>query len=274
MRANGVPESSYGILLRDQTNSPFEAAAEEIRNLGYAVVDSGYTSAEITEIAKAFDEARDLYIAKHGEDRLSSIDELNTVRSMLTQENEIFRRIALNDNLLSTLKLTMSGKFIINQQNGIINPPGKKYNQGAWHRDLPYQHFVSSRPLAVNALYCVDDFTLENGATFVLPASHKSERFPSDSYVQKNAMQVQSKAGSYIVLDCMIFHSGGFNSTLSVRRAINHVYNIPFFKQQINLPANVRADNFTSEEREILGFNYVEPASVEDYLRKREAVKK
>ncbi len=159
--------------------------------------------------------------------------------------------------------------YILNQQNGVINPPQETYNQGAWHRDLPYQHFITSKPLAINALFCVDDFTFENGATFVLPASHKSENFPSSDYIQRNAIQVEAKAGSFIVLDCMLFHSGGFNKTCFERRAVNHVYNIPFFKQQINIPMNMEDTHLSAEERDILGFSYVEPGSISDYLSKR-----
>ncbi|WP_457831307.1 phytanoyl-CoA dioxygenase family protein, partial [Staphylococcus aureus] len=80
----------------------------------------------------------------------------------------------------------------------------------AWPRDLPYQHYVSSTPLAVNALFCVDDFTLDNGSTFVIPATHKEINYPSESFVERNAVQVTAKAGQYILLDCMLFHSGGF----------------------------------------------------------------
>lgn len=268
-----VPGSSYGIILRDEAQSDLEKAAEQIRNLGYAVIDSGYSDKQIADISAAFDDTRDRYIAKYGEARLRHIDEFYTVRSMPTQESATFIRLALNENLISTLKHVLSGKFIINQQNGIVNPPGEKYNQGAWHRDLPYQHFVSSRPLAVNALYCIDNFTLENGATFVLPASHKSERFPSESYVSRNALQVEAKAGCYILIDCMLFHAGGFNSTSLARRAVNHVYNIPFFKQQISLPPNVPVESLTEEERAIFGFNNVEPSTVEEFLSKREAGK-
>ena len=39
------------------------------------------------------------------------------------------------------------------------------HHQSAFHRDLPYQHFTSSRPIAINALFCADEFTNENGAT-------------------------------------------------------------------------------------------------------------
>ncbi len=274
MPTTNVPEASYGILSRNAVASPQEAAAEEIRNLGYTVLDAGYSAAEIAEIAVAFEQTQARYVARYGADRLAEIDEQNTVRSMLTQGDHVFRNIALNANLIATLKLTISGKFIINQQNGIINPPGKKYNQGAWHRDLPYQHFVSSRALAINALYCVDDFTIENGATFVLPASHKVENFPSDVYVRKNAIQVEARAGSFIILDCMLFHSGGFNSTQRARRAVNHVYNIPMFKQQINLPSHILPEDLVPEEKEILGFNYGEPTSVEAYLATRPVVRR
>lgn len=271
--SKSIPEVSYGILHRELAATELEQAAEQIRNLGYAVVDSGYTREEMDRISQSFDDAHVQYMQRHGEEKLKRIDEHNTIRSMLTLPDSTFRRLAMNANLMSTLKLVMSGKFIINQQNGIINPPGKTYNQGAWHRDLPYQHFTSSRPLAINALFCVDDFTLENGATFVLPASHKTESFPSEAYMRRNALQVEAPAGSFIVLDCMLFHSGGFNTTDKVRRAINHVYNIPFFKQQIGIPANLSSVELTAEEKDVFGFNYVEPASVEQYLASRDRSK-
>ncbi len=145
----------------------------------------------------------------YGETNLKSVNEFNTVRSLLTHGGDLFLRLALNENLLSIIKKLIPGKFILNQQNGVINPARETYNQSAWHRDLPYQHFVSTKPLAINALFCVDDFTYENGATFVLPASHKSEAFPSLNYVQRNAIQIEAKSGWFILLDCMIFHAGG-----------------------------------------------------------------
>ena len=116
-------------------------------------------------------------------------------------------------------------------------------------------------------------FTFDNGATFVLPASHKAEPFPSHSYVERNATQIEAKAGSFILLDCMMFHAGGFNKTNVARRAVNHVFNIPYFKQQINLPSNIDGANLSAEARDILGFGYVEPASVSAYLSSRESKK-
>lgn len=266
---SSIPEAAYGVLKQDRFESGQDEVAEQVRRLGYAILDSGYTPAQLKEISEAFNHVRERYVHAWGETRLRSLNEYHTMRALLTHGGEPFMQLAMNRNLMAVLRQLIVGKFILNQQNGVINPPGETYNQGAWHRDLPYQHYVSSSPLAVNALFCVDDFTFENGSTFVLPASHKATAFPSENYVRKNAVQVEAKAGQYILLDCMVFHSGGFNRTVKERRAVNHVYNIPYFKQQINLPVSMRVDGLSAEARELMGFDYQEPASIEQYLASR-----
>lgn len=268
-----IPDATYGVLRQDRFDSELDEVAEQVRRLGYAILDSGYTAIQTQEISRDFDRVRGAYVQKWGEERLKGLKEFHTVRALLTHGGATFLRLATNPNLLAVLEMLIVGKFVLNQQNGVINPPGETYNQGAWHRDLPYQHYVSSSPLAVNALYCVDDFTIENGSTFVLPASHKAIAFPSQKYLQKNAVQVEAKAGQFIIMDCMVFHSGGRNGTELERRAINHAYMIPYFKQQIDLTKSISGEGLTSEEREILGFSYQMPASVGDYLNSREKKK-
>jgi ectoine hydroxylase-related dioxygenase (phytanoyl-CoA dioxygenase family) len=266
---NNIPSESYGILQQNFPESALDEVAEQVRNLGYAILDSGYTAPELQSITEEFNNTRKHYVETYGETKLRSLNEFHTIRAPLSHGGDAFLELALNKNLLTLLKKLIQGKFILNQQNGVINPPQETYNQGVWHRDFPYQHFVSTKPIAINALFCVDDFTFENGATFVLPAPHKSEAFPSENYVRKNAIQVEAKAGSFIVLDCMVFHAGGFNKTNLERRAINHLYNIPYFKQQINIPMNITSTNLSAEVKELLGFDYVEPSSISDYLSKR-----
>ena len=94
---------------------------------------------------------------------LQSLNEHNGIRApFLIDKTGIFVKLVTNDKLLQLVSKLIKGSFYLNQQNGIINPAGNTYNQGMWHRDLPYQHFTSSSPLGINALYCVDDFTIEN----------------------------------------------------------------------------------------------------------------
>lgn len=264
-----IPQKHYGVLERTESASALDVAVEQVLCLGYAILDSGYSANEMAQISQAFDAAHTQYVKAHGEAELKGVDELNTLRALLTWGDPAFARLALNPALMAALQMLIHGKFMLNQQNGIINPPKSTYNQGAWHRDFPYQHFVSSRPLAINALFCVDDFTLENGATHVLPASHKSGPFASEAFVEQNAVQVVAKAGSFILLDCMLFHTGGFNQSNRPRRAVNHVYSIPYFKQQINIPMNLVTADLSNQAKDVFGFSFQEPGSVASYLAQR-----
>ena len=268
--ASAIPDKFYGVLQRTAEGSAIDAVVEQVRCLGYAVLDAGCDSAELNSLSVEFDTLHSAYLECYGVERLSAIDEQNTIRAPLAQGSGVFLDLVFNKNLLSVLKKLIDGRFILNQQNGIINPPQQTYNQASWHRDLPYQHFLSTTPLAINALFCIDDFTIENGATFVLPASHKSAPFPSADYVNRNALQVVAKAGSFILLDCMMFHAGGFNMTNAKRRAVNHLYNIPFLKQQIVIPPHMRQHKLSLEQRQILDFDSPDGhESVESYLKFR-----
>jgi ectoine hydroxylase-related dioxygenase (phytanoyl-CoA dioxygenase family) len=267
---NDVPRR-YGVLEQTQAANEIDRTCESIRQLGYGVVDGGYGPQQLSALADAFDRAHEAYASHHGGiDALRAIDEHNTLRLPLAHD-PVFLELATNSKILDICGRLISGYAVLNQQNGIINPPnGKQYNQGAWHRDLPYQHFVSSRPLAINALFCLDPFTLENGATMVLPASHRQEPFPSDHFVETQALRVAAPAGSFIVLDCMVFHSGGVNTTPKPRRAVNHVYTIPLIRQQIDLPSAL-GDGFTGDGklRRLLGYDVRQPRSVAEYLAGR-----
>ena len=153
-----------------------------------------------------------------------------------------FLQLACNLRVLALCERLIGPGFILGQQNGIVNPAGaKQFSQSAFHRDLPYQHFVSSRPLALNALFCLDAFTVDNGATMVIPASHKQEAFPSERVLAAHTKQIAAPAGSFLVLDCMTYHCGGSNRTAQDRRAVNHVYSIALMRQQIDLPAPISA---------------------------------
>jgi len=261
----------YGVTEQTVSGTDVERACEQIRHLGYGIIDGGYAQTWLTSLSAAFDRTRERYQSEYGGgEQLKAIDEHNTIRLPLAKE-PMFLELATNSKVLEICSRLISGYTILNQQNGIINPPrAARYNQGAWHRDLPYQHFVSSRPLAINALFCLDAFTIENGATRVLPASHRQEAFPSDDFVEQHAATVTAPAGSFIVLDCMVFHGGGVNATASPRRGVNHVYSIPLIRQQIDLP-HALGENFASDGklRRLLGYDVRTPGTVAQYLAGR-----
>jgi len=264
-------ERYYGISERVDIADECDEAVESLKTLGYAVVDGGYSAEELKVFAVAFDAARQAaHCAAGGVGALRLIDEHNTVRLPFYYDARLLR-LARNSRILKVVSHILAKYHVLSQQNGVINPAGaEKYNQGAWHRDLPYQHVVFSRPLAINALFCVDEFTEINGATMVLPATHKQEAFPSSRFVAEAAKQIVAPAGSYIVLDCMVYHTGSANRTMTERRAVNHVYTSPILRQQIDLPRFL-GDNYTRdpELRRLLGYEVATPSSVEEYFAGR-----
>lgn len=261
--------ASYGVTSQNESVTGLECSIESLARLGYVIIDSGYNEEEILNIQKSFGEVRSNYNKFHDLELLERKDEHNGIRLPLLL-SQTFLDLAFNDNVIELIRGLMGHNFILNQQNGVINPAKKTYNQSAWHRDLPYQHYTSSKPLALNALYCVDDFTIENGGTKVIPSSHLHENFPSENYIEHNSIQVSAKAGSFIVLDCMLYHAGSVNNSKFERRAVNHVFSSPMIKQQIEF-SNKSLEHYslTSEQKKILGLNYNTLKSVSDYIKSR-----
>ncbi|WP_082537468.1 MULTISPECIES: phytanoyl-CoA dioxygenase family protein [unclassified Aureimonas] len=261
----------YGVREQIVSRDEISRAAEDIRLVGFTVLDGGYSDDELNNLSSCFDRVRDEYAAQHGGyDALRAIDEHYTVRALLAHDRR-FLDLARNSAVTRLCAELLGEYHILNQQNGIVNPPhGETYNQASFHRDLPYQHFTSSRPLAINALFCLDAFDLENGSTLIVPASHKLEAFPSDETVRKHTVRVTAPRGSFIVLDCMVYHSGGTNMTQRPRRAVNHVYTIPLMRQQIDLPS-LLGDDFPTDSvtSQFLGYSVRSPLTVAAYIEDR-----
>lgn len=250
-----------------------DRAAEAIGLIGFAVIDGDYAPSDLANLSSAFDRTlAATHQSNGGGEELAKIDEHNTIRLPLASD-PAFLDLALNPTVLAICRRLMGDYIVLNQQNGIVNPPNAaRYNQGAYHRDMPYQHFVSSHPLMVNAVFCLDEFTSANGATLVVPASHKVEAFPSDDVINSHQRQLSAAAGSFIIMDSMVFHCGGVNTTDRPRRAVNQAYSIPFIRQQIDMPAAL-GPRYTSDPDvgRLLGYEVQTPASVAAYYAMRRA---
>lgn len=144
---NRNSSASYGVLLQILPGSVLDQVAEQVKNVGHAIVNSGLTVAELKTLSDELDHTRERYIQMHGEARLHSHNELHTVHSALTQGGESFLKLALNENLLAVLKKLISPTFILNQQNSIISPTQETYNQSAWHMDCDISTLSQARRL-------------------------------------------------------------------------------------------------------------------------------
>lgn len=226
----------HGVVEAHQNADHGDVVAEEIRTIGYAVIDSGFSALDLQTIREKSEEVYARQVQECGsEESLQRMNDASVARCVVSYD-DYFTRLAAHRGLLRVVSKLLGENFILLGQNAILNRADGKHDQVVWHRDLTYQHFVSSRPLAVSALYCIDDFTELTGATEVVPASHKVEAFPSREFVEKHQRRVEAKAGSIIVFDSMLYHRGGRNRSGRTRLGINHIFVLPLIKQQIDLP--------------------------------------
>ncbi len=170
-----------------------------------------------------------------GPERMAAIGDTLTARCPLVYD-DAFTALAAHPALLALARELLGDYVVLMQQNGVINPPKQAHTQLSYHRDLPYQHFVSSRPLAMSALFCIDPFRVETGATTVIPGSHRMEAFPSAEVAAELDTPVTAEPGSFIVFDSMLFHRAGTNVSDRPRRAVNQVFSVPIIAQQVSLP--------------------------------------
>lgn len=263
---------SFGVREFSRSDSPLDAAVEEVRISGFTLLKDVLTGSELDACRQKLDALYQTQIAEVGsEDALHVINDAFTVRCPLAYD-DFFIGISAKRPVLDVVGKLLGDYYIIMLQNGLLNVPaeGNQQNAGQWHRDLNYQHFVSSRPLSISALVCVDRFSAASGGTAVLAGSHKHEPFPSESYVRAHETVIEAEPGSVLVFDSMLFHRGGLNVTDAPRRAINHMYTLPLLRQQISVPAMLGGrhsdDPFL---RRFLGYEIETPPSVAEFRQER-----
>jgi len=260
---------SYGVNEQGVAAGDLAAHAERIRLAGYCVLAGALSAADTADLAARLDEVLRRQTEEFGSERLEQIGDGFTARCPLV-DDAAFLKLATHPRLLALVRLLLGEYVVLMQQNGVINPPQEGHTQGAYHRDLPYQHFVSSRPLAISALFCIDPFRTETGATMVIPGSHHVERFPSTAVAASAEVSVNADAGSFVVFDAMLFHRAGDNRSGRVRRAVNNVFSVPIIAQQISLPSALNGRY--SDDRELarlLGYDSTPAASVVDWRTRR-----
>lgn len=116
----------------------------------------------------------------------------------------------------------------------------------------------------------LDDFTEENGATWLLSGSHKIDEKPDENYFYQHADRAIAKKGSVILFDSNIWHAAGKNNTEKARRTLTMAFTRPFFKQQLDYPRFLGyefGDKLDENLRQVLGYNSRTPENLEEYYQ-------
>lgn len=227
---------SYGATRVSQAKSQLDYHLEEYHNLGYTIIENVLSSEVSEQLKNELDLIYSAQEADFGKENLRQINEEFLARALLVY-SESYLDLARKSEIMEYVSAILGNYFVLHLQNGIINMPQEEHHQSSWHRDLPYQNWVSSESIGCNVFYCLDPFTEENGGTIILPFSHKIPYLPSEAYLEKHGVQIKAPAGSAVLFDSMLFHKAGYNRSGQIRRGVNLLYARAIIRQQIDLPA-------------------------------------
>jgi ectoine hydroxylase-related dioxygenase (phytanoyl-CoA dioxygenase family) len=166
--------------------------------------------------------------------------------------------LALVDHpkVLPVVESLLGQDIILGSMNARIVRPGDPL-QGL-HSDIPTVHRrLTGPPVMIQASWMLDGFTDDNGATRIVPGSHRAEVStpPKDRSIP-HLVAPTGPAGSVLLFNGQCWHGGGANRSDKRRRAAFGHYRIgPWMRFQgdptINLPLE-RWERMTPRQRQLL----------------------
>ena len=197
---------------------------------------------------------------KEGEHPEKGAQRLNNLLS----KDKCFRNIFTIPETLEASSSLIKSDIALSQVILRMPLPGK--GDQPWHVDWIPRKRKNDPVRSVLSSLLLDDFTKENGATRVIPGSHKFLKTPSESgyYLQDHPDEkyIEAPRGSLLIYDINLWHRGSKCINGKKRRHLNINYRDRKIWQQINfkkeLPDDLKND-FSDAEKYLLKIRDEDP---------------
>jgi ectoine hydroxylase-related dioxygenase (phytanoyl-CoA dioxygenase family) len=132
--------------------------------------------------------------------------------------------------------------------------PGEKAQE--LHRDDDlYPLRIPNVEFQISAMWALDDFTLENGATAVVAGSQDLREI--DNIKQEHIEQAVMQKGSVLLYLGSTVHGGGANNSAAPRSGLINTYSLGWLRQEENqylsVPREI-ADSYPEPVRRLMGY--------------------
>ncbi|MEO8552033.1 MAG: phytanoyl-CoA dioxygenase family protein [Kofleriaceae bacterium] len=174
----------------------------------------------------------------------------------LLARGDVYQQVPVHPSVLPIVEAVLDRGCLVSSLSSIAIGPDEV--EQPLHADdqlipLPKPH-VS---IICNTMWALSDFTIANGATRVVPGSHRADRSPAPFGEPVEVRYAEMKAGSVLVFDGSIWHGGGANRTTERRLGLAMNYCAGWMRQQENqqlgIPLGV-ARGFSERLRKLAGF--------------------
>ncbi len=238
-----------------------EAVVDCLQHAGAVVVEGAAERARLAQVKQDlgpwFDEARpgEGYFLGRSTKRFSAVFAKAASTAAL----------AIDPLVLEVIEAVLSGgaerrcdAIQLNLTQAIAIEPGEPAQP--IHRDDSMFPFAHDFELMVNAMWALDDFTAENGATQIVPGSHRWARDQRPG--PDEITQACAPAGSLILWLGSTLHGGGENRSRASRRGLALSYSLGWLSQAekllLSIPPEV-AGRLPVRLQRLLGYQVHRP---------------
>ena len=181
----------------------------------------------------------------------------------LANKGEVFRQVYAHPQVLEVVEAVMGPNMRASMVNARDVPPHTGVRM-PFHMDSDKGRVRDEKGYgAATAIWMLDEFTVENGATAFVPGSHLLDKSPKYVLADLNAshpdeMIIEGQPGDVLVFNGHSWHAGRPNLTDNHRRGIL----VHYLRADVLRPENRRqhldAENtalLSAQEQELLGLN-------------------
>ncbi len=162
----------------------------------------------------------------------------------LVARGRLFEELAEDPRLIALFDANLLPGYLLTASQAINIRPGESAQP--LHVDDGFYRLPRPRPaVSFSMILAVDDFTAENGATEVIPKSHRFDAAEATEAAELRGptpQPVVMAAGSCLVFSGILIHRGGANRSQAPRLAITYQYCQPWARTQENYFLSVPKD--------------------------------
>lgn len=176
----------------------------------------------------------------------------------LVNKGSVFDIFYTHPRVLAGISQVIGTSFKLSSLNYRAAKPGTGLQKlhVDWHEAVDPGEFR-----VCNSIWLLDDFSAENGATRVVPGTHKTGTLPQDILTDPllphpEEVLIEAEAGSVFIFNSHCWHGGTQNHTKYPRRAIHSYFCRADMPQQIDQQKYILPETWnrlTESGRSILG---------------------